>query len=368
MANKNLKVCFIHSYGAKAFENKSVGGTELQLYYLSTRLSKEKEFEVDFITRGEKVKNSTEGCVRILPGIGNTNNFLGKLISGFKILKYMKYSDSDIYFTSSDNMLPGLSSIFCLIHNKKSVHRTVHRREIDGELVCKNPIKGIVHYLGLKSSDLLFVQAKEHRQILSKKLDQRIKVLNNSFPLKKFKKDSNTKKDYFLWVGRRVKSKRPQIFLDLASKLENEKFIMICPATDKNKQFELEIRNNAKDIDNLKFIDYVNRENIQKYFERANVFVNTSEKEGFPNTFIESGIANTPILSLSVNPDNFIGRYRCGVFCGSNLDKLLEESKRLAQNPDISKKLGANCRKYVEEKHSLEKNFVEFKKELLNIT
>ena len=81
--------------------------------------------------------------------------------------------------------------------------------------------------------------------------------------------------------------------------------------------------------------------------------VNTSESEGFANTFIDACKAGTPLLSLSVNPDNFIGDNNCGLCAGDDWDRFVEVFDRLRTDAATAGELGANGRKYVEDNHDI---------------
>jgi len=95
-------------------------------------------------------------------------------------------------------------------------------------------------------------------------------------------------KNYFiLWVGRAVKRKIPEIFLKLAQKLPNEKFIVILNKSVDGKYWVRNF-NQAKKIDNVQFIEFIIFLKLILTLKTAKIFINTSLYEGFLNTFIQS--------------------------------------------------------------------------------
>ena len=93
-------------------------------------------------------------------------------------------------------------------------------------------------------------------------------------------------------------------------------------------------------------------QDVQKYFDKAKCFVNSSEFEGFPNTFIQACLGSTPILSFNVNPDNFIERFEVGCFCANSLDKAVEFIRNL--DPEKIRFYGNNAFKYACKHHNIE--------------
>jgi glycosyltransferase involved in cell wall biosynthesis len=154
--------------------------------------------------------------------------------------------------------------------------------------------------------------------------------------------------------------KRPELFIELARRLPDEQFIIIMPGSNK-------VSSNAYDecrnLLNIRFIDYVPFWDMQKYFEEAKLFVNTSEFEGFPNTFIQSCLAKTPILSFRVDPDKFLTKNRIGFCCNDSIDAA-EAFIRELDGEKIAY-YGENGFSYVSDNHDLEKAAAKYE-ELFN--
>jgi len=107
----------------------------------------------------------------------------------------------------------------------------------------------------------------------------------------------------------------------------------------------------AARLPNVRLIDFVPFACIQKYYEEARLFVNTSEFEGFPNSFIQACIAKTPILSFRVNPDDMIKKYDLGCLCEDDMDSAVEFIKGLDEK--TMRYYGENAFKYASENHDM---------------
>jgi glycosyltransferase involved in cell wall biosynthesis len=135
---------------------------------------------------------------------------------------------------------------------------------------------------------------------------------------------------------------------------------MICQRAIEDKQYDGFVAK-AKQIKNLEFIQRVPFHQIHEHFLQAKVFVNTSEYEGFPNTFIQACKCATPILSLNVNPDGFLNEYKCGICCNSDWEKFVDSLRGMLRQEQRTE-LGKNARKYAEKNHDITKIIGIYKK------
>jgi len=135
---------------------------------------------------------------------------------------------------------------------------------------------------------------------------------------------------------------------------------MICQEAFGQGGYE-DLLREAEGIANLEFLERVGFHEIDEYFQRAKVLVNTSDSEGFPNTFIQACKWATPILSLNVNPDGFLERYQCGKCAEGDWGQFVRMLTELAE-PETQKEYGCNARRYVEEHHDIKRIIEEYKR------
>jgi glycosyltransferase involved in cell wall biosynthesis len=133
-----------------------------------------------------------------------------------------------------------------------------------------------------------------------------------------------------LWVSRCQEIKRPHLFLDLAEALPQVRCRMICPAEDKRLWNSVVKR--ASGIPNLEFIEKVPYHEIQRRYDETRVFVNTSTFEGFPNSFIQSGLGRAALLSMRVDPDGMIGVFGSGVQSGDSVESLITAGRSMLED------------------------------------
>lgn len=82
--------------------------------------------------------------------------------------------------------------------------------------------------------------------------------------------------------------------------------------SDRDPRFKEDIMNQAEKVPNLEIKGYLPFNEANKEFRKAKLFVNTSNYEGFPNTFLPAWSYGTPVISF-VDPDNLMKENRLGM-------------------------------------------------------
>lgn len=153
----------------------------------------------------------------------------------------------------------------------------------------------------------------------------------------------------FLWVSRCQPVKRPHLFLDLVEALPEYSFEMICPREDVGLWESVAAR--AGKLGNLRFVEKVPYHEIQHRYDAARVFVNTSEWEGWPNSFIQAGLGRTALLSLDVNPDGIFETFKLGCFAAGDMERLKSDARQMMADAPALERMQAGCSRFVAEMH-----------------
>lgn len=347
--NHKIKVCFVSPKAYPLFNQgvkATFGGAEVDLYYLGTELAKDSNYDICFIT-ADYGQDDVErhGNVTVIKSLSFQKNTIS---SGLKIWQALKKADADMYIIKSISAGLFLVSLFCRLYHKIFLYRTAHSTHCDGTYLKKHPLMGKLFVRSIKRANAVFVQNETDKDNLEKTTGVCSVVIPNGHRLKTLPR---TQRETILWVGRSARFKHPERFLKLARAFPQETFVMICQKATGDNQYA-SLRSKAKQIDNLTFLEHVSFDEIDVYFKQAKVFVNTSDSEGFPNTFIQACKAGTAILSYSVSPDGFLDEYQCGIDCHENEALLIDQLRNLLAN-DRYLELGRSGRKYVTEKHDL---------------
>lgn len=344
-----VRVCFVAPKAYLLFNpavRQVVGGAEVDLYFLATELAKDKDFAVSFLAAnyGQQEIETIED-VKII----KTLNFNQSPLAGaVRVWRGLRKADARIYFQEAASWGTFLVALFCKLHKRIFVYRTASEQECDSTYLKQHYFAGKAFHWSLRNAAKIVVQNETDKNNLEQTAGICSIVIPNTHRLPVL---PAVQRDIILWVGRSVQLKRPELFIRLAEEMPDEHFTMICQRATGDEKYE-ELVARARYVKNLQFIEHVPFCEIDRYFQRAKVFVSTSESEGFPNTFIQACSYAVPILSLKVDPDGFINRYNCGVSCDGDWRRLVESLKTMLHEQQYLQ-LGKNGRAYVEEHHDL---------------
>ena len=100
---------------------------------------------------------------------------------------------------------------------------------------------------------------------------------------------------------------------------------------------------------------------VDQQLNESHVLVNTSEYEGFSNTFVEAWMRKVIVLSMNSNPENIITDQKIGFIC-SSLSELIDKTDLLIKDAQLRTKMAQKSYEYGIKNHSLEHNIVSFAK------
>jgi len=328
----------------------------MDLYLLATELAKDKYFAVSFITADYgQAGTETFAGVRVIKSLDFKRN---PLTCAIKVWRAMHIADAQIYFQEVASWGTFLVALFCTLHKRIFVYRTASQSECDGTYLRRHYFAGKAFRWSLRKAAQVMVQNETDQKDLKQTagICSQVMACGHQLPIL-----SDRKRDIILWVGRSAKIKRPELFIELAEQTPNERFTMICQRATGDRNYE-ELVGQAKKVKNLEFIKRVEFDEIENYFARAKFFVCTSKGEGFPNTYIEACKNGTPILSLNVNPDNFLNRFNCGICTDDDWERFVRQLRTMLESEKL-REYGRNARKYAEQRHDI-KNIINRYKEL----
>ncbi|MCI0498065.1 MAG: glycosyltransferase family 4 protein [Planctomycetales bacterium] len=355
---KKIRVCFVSPKAYPLFNPACpavFGGAEVDLYLLATELAKDPQFEVSFVVGdyGQPKTEQRQG-VTLLKSLDVDKNMI---FYGWKVWQALRRADADVYMHEACSLGTALIALFCGIYRRSFVYRTASSQEADGTYFRQKPLRGWWVRRAFRKADAFIVQNEQDARRALATVGRSARVIRNAC---RIRPAAATDKNGGLWVGRSDPVKRPDLFLKLAAAFPDIPFTMVCQQGHGDNRYP-ELVRQAGQIGNLTFVKRVAFGDIDSYFERAAAFVNTSDSEGFPNTFVQAAKAATPILSLTVNPDEFLTRHACGVCADGNWERFCRMLSDLTETPR-GREWGQNGREYIKAHHDLQVIIEEYKR------
>ena len=345
-------ICFLapNAYPILAGDSgvKFAGGAELQQVILARELAN-RGYRVSMICLdvGQDKRVEVDGIVvyrafRQEAGLPIVRFISPRLSS---IWRCMNAANADIYYHRAASMLTGAMAAFCRWKGKKSIFA------VAGEPKIRFARDRWLYMYGLKHVDCIAVQTINQLEDIRGTVNRESVLIPNLYQGNV--QEANNTSNVVLWVGTIRQVKRPDIMLDLAAALPDLRFRMIGGQSGADRQFFDSIDQRAKAIDNLEFVGFVPYDEIGRYFDDATLFVNTSDSEGFPNTFLQSWARSVPTVSFidsgAKNEGQEIG---CVV---DSVESMADKVSYLMANDREREEIGRQSASYVREHHHLDR-------------
>lgn len=186
----------------------------------------------------------------------------------------------------------------------------------------------------LRRADFITLQhAGQKTGVLSG--NNKAKVFPNIFDYANLPAVKKTSENYFVHVGSMTILKGTGNLYELIKTLDRKNKVVIVgqPCDAKSKEIYKELGK----MDNVILKGRLNHYETLQLIANAGALINTSNREGFPNIFLEAWALGVPVISLNVNPGGVINKFELGIFCEGNREKMkdsIEKNRAAAINKD----------------------------------
>lgn len=340
------RICFVESqsYAVISSDNQmiSTGGESVQ-HTLLAREFAAKGWDVSMVS---KDVGQTDGDV--IDGVQVWKTY--RQWSGLPMLRFiyprlyrnwraLSNANADVYFQSCAGLMTGVVAKYASRYNRKMIFRVAHDADcVPGEQLVKNNRDRKIYEYGLRRADLISVQSEVQADALSGNYGLDSVLVSMAAEIPADPVDVNRDIDV-LWVNNFRAFKRPELVCEIARALPSVSFTMIGGRMRGDEALYDRVQEEARSLPNLNFVGGVPYSEVNSYFERAKIFLNTSDSEGFPNSFLQALVRRVPIVTY-FDPDGLIGKLDMGVPVDSQeqfhapIEQLLQADKQRAAMGD----------------------------------
>lgn len=369
MAERLRKVCFISPLGYGLYNPASAypfGGAEVQFFLLAQQLAQDVSFEVSVLTTvREESGSELHGPLRLfkrksrgrltLP-LRMTVVSVVKTIAGFaqaflSMARQLRQIGADVYLHAGAGVEVGAYAVLCRLMRKRFIFVVASSADLSApQGLVTGPLKWLFP-LGVRLAHSIVCRTEDQQRLLRGRYKRNGVLIRTGHPSLLMQ---DVPKSFALWVGRGNPLKQPEMFLDLAARIPDHRFVMAVAHEDAHQDVMERLRGQAAKLGNLELHENVPWREIGPLFREARLLINTSLYEGFPNTFVEAALSATPVISLNVDPDGVLRSRQLGVCAEGNVEKLYELVTTFLGDPARTTRLGHSARSYALQHHSLD--------------
>jgi len=351
-------ICFVAPHTWPVFsrnpDNGFIGGAEVQQSILARAMARA-GYRVSMISLDY---GQAQGVV--LDGV--TVHKTHRPDAGLPVLRFMhpritgmwramRAVDADVYYQRCSGVLTAIVAAFCRHYGKRSIFASAADLDF---VPGRQPIRYLrdrwLYEHGLKRVDRIVVQNATQQRNCRANYGRESTQIPSCYELPV--NASPGTGDCVLWVSsiRERDYKRPELFLEMARRLPQRRFVMIGGAGGAAHAGFETIRNAAAGIPNVEFTGFLPLDRVETYFDRARVLVNTSLHEGMPNTFLQAWARGVPTVAFIDTGARLRSEPIYSVVAG--VEAAAAEVERLFTDESYWQRASMRCREYFSSTHS----------------
>lgn len=281
-------------------------------------------------------------------------SFVKRVFNAASVFKTLRATDATLYYTSGRNWVTYFVGFYCFCFQRAHVIRIAHDNDVNNfpKLGLTYSLKRFLFGFIMRRAKEVLAQTPYQKESLMKNYSIGSSIARMLVEAHPSDADSLRDDRLILWVNNMRPFKRPELFLELAQQYPQYNFLMIGGALREYPDIFREIEFRASNIPNITFLGQVPYSEIQQYYNLARIFVNTSDSEGFPNSFLQSWAAGTPVLSF-FDPDRLIEKFDLGISVKS-FAEMSDALRVLLSNQDLWQNKSNNAVQFIRERFDRE--------------
>ncbi len=345
-----------------------MGGSQYQAKMLVEHLLPKNKYDIYYLARRVPESNSIEGYQVIK--IANNSGFrkYGLFLDSIRLFNLLKEIKPAVIYQMVGSAYTGIASYYAKMYDCKMVWRITSDKSVEGSrsrnwknfLPHKYLEKKITEY-GIKNSQFIVAQTDNQATLLLQNFGRKPSaVIRNYHPEPKAGREKDKACINVVWVANFKHLKQPEVFIRLAREFREYKalkFIMVGAPAMERSWFKSLLKD-MESLENLEYRGVYSQDNVNMLLSESHILVNTSQYEGFSNTFIQAWMREVAVVSLNSNPDNLLDNGFLG-YCANGdyafLTKIIDD---FVNNPHTLKTVGARARAHALDAYS-EKNIIQ---------
>jgi glycosyltransferase involved in cell wall biosynthesis len=353
------RLCIVTPHHPRA----TLGGAELQIDYLLDGLISSGRFEITYLARSVDAGFRPDGYRIMRLGHRNRAPRFGYAMDAPQLYSALRRLRPHVIYQRVACGYSAVCAFYARRHGARLIWHVAHDNDLvagpldTGRNFIRHAIESASIAYTIRHADYIVTQTARQSRILQERHRRRADAQVPNFhpePVERIDKDGERT---VLWVANFKRWKQPEVFVELAARLADLPGVRFRMVGDPNvgsgdRHWCDQVLRRIREVPNLEFVGALSPAEVNAQLARAHLFVNTSVAEGFPNTFIQAWMRETPVVSLNVDPDQVLERERIGILAASP-DNLVAAVRGLMTNDELRSAYAARARSYALRTHSL---------------
>jgi glycosyltransferase involved in cell wall biosynthesis len=329
----------------------AAGGAETQLLMLARELAA-RGLRVAMIVVGNPSElPATHQGVRIVaqPPRRRSRRALGRALLALGALRAMSKVRTEVLIQRNAGPTTGVAALVARLRGARFVYSSASAMDFEFDRHDARALNVKLYEWGVRHAWEVIVQNGDQARLCRERFGRDPVVIKS---IAASAAPRTHRPEAFLWVGRLQAVKAPLPYLALARALPEASFWMIAvPQEHDPPDLSRAVADAVRDLPNLELLEPRSRAGVGELLDRTVAVVNTSEREGLPNVFLEGWARGVPALALSFDPDGLIAGHGLGSFSAGDTTRFEEEARRLWSERDDQSEVAARCIAYVRGEH-----------------
>jgi len=333
------------------------GGAELQARYIAEGLAARPDFDVHYLAR--RCLAEPAGDPYPVTRIGDSRGIRRRAVffDAPQLWRALETLAPDVIYQRMRQSYTAVAAEYARRFGKRFVFHAaseydVMRRPFPKPFSLNVPfdwVETVCGNYGIRRAGAVITQTHHQAELLQRHFGKRAAaVIPNFHPEPHADEVRERPADRLLvaWVGNFKLVKRPELYVQLAEQLQHVpgvRFVMAGRAGNDRTHGELHAR--IRSLSNIEYLGELSFDAVNELLGRAHCLVNTSDAEGFSNTFIQAWMRGAVVLSLNADVDGLLESGQLGYLTGS-VDALRERLEALLVAPQLREELAQRARTY----------------------
>ncbi|MFU8814055.1 MAG: glycosyltransferase family 4 protein [Pseudomonadales bacterium] len=277
-------------------------------------------------------------------GIGRTGS-MRYVLDSRRLLRVLQEIRPDTIYHQVGCAYTGVAAYYC----SRSSCKLVWHIASDVDVIRSRPKvyeafkyldKHMLEY-GLRRADIIVAQTDDQAAMLRQHYGREVTAIVRNFHPEPKEPISKSSPVEVVWIANLKLVKQPEIFIQLARDLSgSDAHFTMIGGLQGSEAWKSQMLAEMAATPNLTYAGTLTQDEVNARLAHAHVLVNTSQYEGFSNTFIQAWMREVPVVSLNVNPDGSFDQGNLGYCAGGDYRSLVSQVSSLIECEQTRARIG----------------------------